>query len=49
MCYPPGIPILAPGEEITEEILAYIRYAKEKGCFMTGAEDMNIDRLNVLA
>lgn len=30
MCYPPGIPILAPGEMITEEILAYISYAKEK-------------------
>ncbi len=24
MCYPPGIPILAPGERITEKILAYI-------------------------
>lgn len=32
MCYPPGIPILAPGEEITDEILTYIRYAKKKGC-----------------
>ena len=31
MCYPPGIPILAPGEEITEDILQYIAYAKEKG------------------
>lgn len=30
MCYPPGIPILAPGEMITEEILTYISYAKEK-------------------
>lgn len=49
MCYPPGIPILAPGEKITDEILAYIDYAKEKGCFMTGAEDMKIDRLNVIA
>ncbi len=48
MCYPPGIPILAPGEEITDEIIRYIKYAKEKGCFMTGAEDMSIDRLNVL-
>ena len=27
MCYPPGIPILAPGEQITDEILAYIKYA----------------------
>nr|WP_300818963.1 aminotransferase class V-fold PLP-dependent enzyme [uncultured Acetatifactor sp.] len=48
MCYPPGIPILAPGEEITEEILEYIVYAKEKGCSMTGPEDAQIERLNVL-
>lgn len=48
MCYPPGIPILAPGEEITADILAYISYAKEKGCSMTGPEDADIERLNVL-
>lgn len=48
MCYPPGIPILAPGERITREILDYIAYAKEKGCSMTGPEDANIERLNVL-
>lgn len=49
MCYPPGIPILAPGELITDEIIRYIKYAKEKGCQMTGTEDINIERLNVLA
>lgn len=48
MCYPPGIPILAPGELITQDIVDYIRYAKEKGCQMTGTEDINIERLNVL-
>ena len=48
MCYPPGIPILAPGEMITEEILEYIAYAKEKGCFMTGTEDVNINFVNVI-
>ena len=48
MCYPPGIPILAPGEEITADILEYIVYAKEKGCSMTGPEDPRIERLNVL-
>jgi len=48
MCYPPGIPILAPGEKITKEILDYIQYAKDKGCFMTGPEDMEINNLNVL-
>ena len=48
MCYPPGIPILAPGELITRDILDYIRYAKEKGCSLTGPEDEGIERLNVL-
>ena len=48
MCYPPGIPILAPGERITPEILDYIEYAKAKGCNMTGPEDPDILRLNVL-
>ena len=48
MCYPPGIPIVAPGELITEEILAYIRYSKERGCFMTGTEDMDIERIKVI-
>lgn len=48
MCYPPGIPILAPGELITRDILDYIIYAKEKGCSMTGPEDMEINRLNVI-
>ena len=42
MCYPPGIPILAPGERITKEILNYIEYAKAKGCSMTGPEDPDI-------
>ena len=48
MCYPPGIPILAPGERITEEILNFIDYAKEKGCFLTGTEDSNTENINVL-
>ena len=48
MCYPPGIPILAPGELITPQILEYIRYAKKKGCSMTGPEDMDIEHLNVM-
>ena len=49
MCYPPGIPILAPGEYITKEIIDYILYAKEKGCSMQGTEDIRVERLNVLA
>ena len=48
MCYPPGIPILAPGEMITREILEYIRTAKEKGCSMQGPESEDISELCVL-
>lgn len=48
MCYPPGIPIVAPGEEITKEIIQYINYAKEKGCLVTGPEDMDIKTINVV-
>lgn len=48
MCYPPGIPILAPGEKITQEILDYIAYAKEKGCFLTGTEDIHIEHINIV-
>jgi len=49
MCYPPGIPILAPGERITQDILDYIEYAKIKGCSLTGPEDPEILNINVLA
>ncbi len=48
MCYPPGIPILAPGEMITKEIIEYIVYVKEKGCSMQGTEDPLVNNLMVL-
>ena len=48
MSYPPGIPIVAPGERITPDVLEHILFAKEKGCFMTGTEDMNLDFIQVV-
>ena len=48
MCYPPGIPILAPGELITDDIIQYIMYAKEKGCSMQGTQDPYMEYLQVL-
>jgi len=48
MSYPPGIPILAPGERVTPEIVAYIRYARDKGCTLTGPEAMDVSRLNIV-
>ena len=44
----PEIPILAPGERITADIVNYIQYAKEKGCSLTGPQDMEIARLNMV-
>ncbi|MCL2505798.1 MAG: aminotransferase class I/II-fold pyridoxal phosphate-dependent enzyme [Alphaproteobacteria bacterium] len=46
--YPPGIPILAPGEKITKDIVDFIEYAKERGYLLIGAEDKSFERINVL-
>ena len=48
MCYPPGIPILAPGERITREIVGYIQFAKERGCSLQGTEDPEVNHINVI-
>ena len=48
MCYPPGIPIVAPGETITQEIVDYIVYAKAKGSFMLGTEDKDVREVRVV-
>ena len=48
MCYPPGIPILAPGERITKDIIEYIIYAKEKGSSLTGPKDMKVEHINIV-
>ena len=48
MCYPPGIPILAPGERIIREIVDYIQFAKERGCSLQGTEDPEVNHINVI-
>ena len=48
MCYPPGIPILAPGERITREIVDYIQFAKERGCSLQGTEDPEVNHINII-
>ena len=48
MAYPPGIPILAPGEKITADIVDYIFYAKAKGCMMMGTKDVNVENIEVV-
>ncbi|HFR3702375.1 TPA: aminotransferase class I/II-fold pyridoxal phosphate-dependent enzyme [Streptococcus suis] len=48
MCYPPGIPLLAPGERVTQEIVDYIIFAKERGCSVQGTEDPDVNYINVI-
>jgi len=48
MAYPPGIPVLAPGEIITNEIVTHIGYMKQKGCYLMGCEDKKINYIYVV-
>ena len=48
MCYPPGIPIISPGERVTNEIIEYILFSREKGCTIQGAADPRADYLQVI-
>lgn len=46
--YPPGIPVLIPGEQITVEALLYLREVLKAGGIVTGATDPDLQRLRVL-
>lgn len=48
MCYPPGIPIIAPGERVTADIIQHIVFAKEKGCSLQGTADPCTEFLQVI-
>ena len=49
MFYPPGIPILAPGDRVSAEAVSYIRAMQRIGCKVVGPEDASLKALNVLA
>ncbi|MBC7474854.1 MAG: aminotransferase class I/II-fold pyridoxal phosphate-dependent enzyme [Candidatus Sericytochromatia bacterium] len=46
--YPPGIPILAPGEEITENIVDYLQLIYNHGAFINGPEDVRLHTIKVI-
>jgi arginine/lysine/ornithine decarboxylase len=48
MIYPPGIPILAPGERISEEMIKYIELLKKENGLLSGLEDGNAQYINCL-
>ena len=45
--YPPGIPILAPGERITREIVKQIDYCRQMGLLVQGMADEKGEYLRV--
>ena len=45
--YPPGIPVLLPGERITDEIIAYLRSLKAVGARLHGASDPDFQTIRV--
>ena len=46
--YPPGVPVLFPGEEITREAIGSLRLALEMGGSITGASDKTLQTILVL-
>ncbi|CAB1251698.1 aminotransferase class I/II-fold pyridoxal phosphate-dependent enzyme [Clostridium sp. WLY-B-L2] len=48
MAYPPGIPILCPGEEITGEIVDYVQELKNTGLYIQGTEDPEVEYIKVV-
>ena len=47
--YPPGIPVLGPGEKITPETVAYLREAAVSGVLVHGPRDPSLRSLEVAA
>ncbi len=48
MSYPPGIPVICPGERITQDIVDYINILKEHNCHMQGTADPFVNNIRVL-
>lgn len=46
--YPPGIPVLVPGEEITSGAIAYLQQILEAGGWITGCTDPTLSTLHVI-
>lgn len=48
MSYPPGIPVVCPGEKIDKDVIDYIKLLKEQRCNFQGADDPKVDNVRVL-
>lgn len=48
MVYPPGIPIVCPGERITKEIIDYVNILRNEDAELQGTEDLEVKNIKVL-
>jgi lysine decarboxylase len=47
--YPPGIPVVGPGEQISGELVAYLEEAAAAGLKVHGPEDPSLRTLRVVS
>jgi arginine decarboxylase len=47
--YPPGIPVVAPGEEVSDELVAYLTEASARAMHVHGPEDLTLTTLRVVS
>jgi lysine decarboxylase len=47
--YPPGIPVISPGEQITKEIIDYLTLELKAGVRMQGPADGDLRTIRVVA
>jgi arginine decarboxylase len=48
MAYPPGIPVICPGEKITKDIIEYVNILKAEHCQLQGTADPYVNHIRVL-
>ncbi|NLG69591.1 MAG: arginine decarboxylase, partial [Firmicutes bacterium] len=47
-CYPPGVPILCPGERITEAVVEHLMVVRASGLAVSGPKDPSLRTLEVV-
>jgi arginine/lysine/ornithine decarboxylase len=47
--YPPGIPVIAPGEVITADLVDYLRFGQAAGMYISGPADPRLVSVRVVA
>lgn len=46
--YPPGIPIVVPGERLTAELVEYLALQVEAGCLIVGPRQPGLETIQVV-